>query len=151
MIHFCDCLQSVITSPMSPCTTRIGSIRISRANFSIFLRKVALNKRAKRRKKKQYLNSLKKKSFTTVTTLHACYEPVWLYYVSDPKLQSVLSVLRKTRNHAIRIPQRRNTLHGIWNKMWIIRGMLRAFFYHSLEHGISKHVNINSANHPSSE
>lgn len=37
-----------ITSPMSPCTTRIGSIRISRANFSIFLRNVALNKRAGR-------------------------------------------------------------------------------------------------------
>lgn len=34
------------TSPMSPCTTRIGSTKMSLASLSIFFRKVALNRRA---------------------------------------------------------------------------------------------------------
>lgn len=39
------------TSPMSPCTTRIGSTRMSLANLSIFFLKVALKSSAEERQK----------------------------------------------------------------------------------------------------
>lgn len=53
---------TVRTSPMSPCTTRIGSTRMSLASLSIFFLKVALNSKADRRQEESVscLNSDKK-------------------------------------------------------------------------------------------